>query len=75
MFTKQALSIQEFCEAHSLSRSKFYLLQKENLAPQLMRVGRRRLISTEAAAEWRKQMEQEDTPHNPISEEKQNEPK
>jgi hypothetical protein len=59
MSLKQAFSIQEFCEVHSLSRAKFYLLLKENLAPKLMRVGRRRLISNEAAAEWRKKMESE----------------
>lgn len=52
-----AFSIQEFCDSHRISRAKFYLLLKENLAPKLMRVGRRRLISSEAAAEWRKQME------------------
>lgn len=52
-----AFSIQEFCDSHRISRAKFYLLLKENLAPKLMHVGRRRLISNEAATEWRRQME------------------
>jgi hypothetical protein len=54
-----AFSIQQFCNTHSISRAKFYLLLKEGLAPKLMCVGRRRLISVEAAAEWRKKMEAE----------------
>lgn len=59
MTIKQAFSIQEFCDDHSISRAKFYLLTKEGKAPNLMKVGRRRLISVEAATEWRRQMESE----------------
>jgi hypothetical protein len=54
-----AFSIQQFCDAHSISRAKFYLLLKEGIAPRLMKVGRRRLISIEAAELWRRQMEEE----------------
>jgi len=32
-------------------------LQKRNMAPRVMRVGARRLVSEAAAAEWREQME------------------
>ncbi len=53
----QALSIAEFCKQHSISRNLFYALKKQGLAPKTIHVGKRRLISTEAAAEWRKQME------------------
>lgn len=53
----QAYSISKFCEAHSISRAKFYLLCKEGQSPKIMRVGRRRLISVEAAKEWRECME------------------
>lgn len=53
----QAYSINKFCEAHGISRAKFYLLIKEGLAPKIMQVGRRRLISIESAKQWRKDME------------------
>jgi excisionase family DNA binding protein len=57
MDTKLALSITEFCKLHSISRATFYNLLKEGQAPQTMRVGRRRFISAEAAATWRRKME------------------
>ncbi len=52
-----AQSIESFCEAHSISRSLFYKLQREGKAPRVMKVGRRTLVTTDAAQEWRKQME------------------
>lgn len=52
------MSIEEFCETHRISRSMFYLLRAKGRAPRLARVGKRSLISVEAAAEWRRSMEQ-----------------
>jgi len=52
-----AFSIENFCRLHGISRSKFYLLLNEGLAPKIMKIGRRTLISHEAAAQWRKDME------------------
>ena len=57
MINKQTYSILQFCEAHNISRAKFYLLLNEGKAPRLMKVGRRRLVSMESAADWRKMME------------------
>lgn len=54
---KHSFSIKEFCELHAISRSFFYVLREKGEAPRLMKVGRRTLISAEAAAEWRKNME------------------
>ena len=55
-------TIAEFCKAHGISKSGFYLLEKKNLTPRMMHVGtKRRLISVEAAEEWRKAMEQKRT--------------
>ena len=51
-----AFSIKEFCKDHKISRLLFYTLMKEGLGPKMMQVGRRRLISAEAAQEWRKTM-------------------
>ena len=52
-----AFSIAEFCRRHGISRAHFYNLSKNGEAPAVMRVGRRALISVEAAAEWRIRME------------------
>jgi predicted DNA-binding transcriptional regulator AlpA len=56
--TKGAFTIDEFCDAHDLSRATFYNLRKVGRGPREMKVGARRLISIEAAADWRRQMEE-----------------
>ncbi len=53
----QAYSVQQFCQLHDISRALFYKAVKEGWAPKTMRVGRRTLVSHEAAAEWRRQRE------------------
>jgi predicted DNA-binding transcriptional regulator AlpA len=57
MDSQAAFSIPQFCSAHSISRALFYLLLKDGRAPAVMKIGRRTLVSVEAAAAWRKQME------------------
>ena len=52
-----AYSIAEFCRAHRVSRAFFYVLQKRGEGPAVMEVGKRRLVSEEAAKEWRRRME------------------
>ncbi len=47
----------EFCHAHRISRSTLYNLFGQGLGPRVMHVRGRRLISHEAAAAWRAQME------------------
>lgn len=56
---KAAATVAQFCDGHNISRTHFYELLKQGRAPRLMKVGRRTLISAEAAAEWRKRMEAE----------------
>ncbi len=51
--------IPDFCYHHKISRSLFYKLKKLKLAPKMMRVGTRVLITEDSAKEWRKQMEQQ----------------
>ena len=53
-----AFSIPEFCRRHGISRAHVYNLSKSGDAPVVMRVGRRTLISAEAAAAWRRRMEE-----------------
>ena len=55
--TKHAYSIGEFCEAHGICRGTLYNLWKSGDGPRYMHVGRRRLITNEAAADWRRDME------------------
>lgn len=53
-----AFSIEQFCESHgNISRAYFYKLLAAGQGPRLMKVGRRVLISEEAAADWRREME------------------
>ena len=53
-----AFTILEVCTAHRISRARYYELKQQGLAPVEMIVGRRRLISFEAAAQWRREREQ-----------------
>lgn len=57
--SKPAYTVTDFCADHYISRSFLYELIKDGRAPRLMKIGRRTLISAEAAAEWRKRMEAE----------------
>jgi predicted DNA-binding transcriptional regulator AlpA len=54
---RDAYSIEEFCRAHGFSRATFYNLLAAGQGPAVMRVGSRRFVSREAAAEWRRKME------------------
>jgi|SRR6516162_6295355 len=50
-------TIATFCTAHHFSQAMFFKMQSAGQAPRTMRIGRRVLISFEAAAEWRRQRE------------------
>ena len=47
-------SIRQFCKKHGISVATYYRLSRK---PPTISVGRRRLISREAAARWRSQGE------------------
>ena len=68
---KTCFTVYEFCHEHGdISKVFFYKLLKQGKGPRLMKVGRRTLITAEAAADWRKQMENESNPswfESPIS--------
>lgn len=51
-------SVQDFCDEHGISRNHLYTLWARGEGPVAMRVGRRRLITIEAAAAWRRRMEE-----------------
>src|SRR4051812_24972016 len=52
-----AFTVNEFCRAHRISRSLFYELLRTGRGPVVMHVGKRTLVSVEASAAWRSQME------------------
>jgi len=56
---KACYSVDEFCSSHSISRAMFYKLRAEGKGPRTMSVGTRTLISSEAAADWRRACEAE----------------
>ena len=56
---QSAFSIAQFCDSHHISRTHLHFLCKRGEGPRLMKLGRRVLISAEAAADWRRQIEQQ----------------
>ena len=52
-----AYSIKEFCRRHGISESFYFKLKKQGLGPREMEAGTRKLISKEAAADWRSKRE------------------
>jgi predicted DNA-binding transcriptional regulator AlpA len=59
---KRAYSVAEFCAAHDISRGTFYNLLRAGSGPKTMTVGRRRLVTDEAAAAWRTRPEAATSP-------------
>lgn len=56
-YARPAFSVAAFCADHGIGRTHFYELLRQGKAPRLMKLGRRVLISAEAAADWRRAME------------------
>jgi hypothetical protein len=50
-------TIDEFCNAHRISRAHFFNLKKAGIGPREMHLGGRVVISREAAADWRRERE------------------
>ena len=55
----KALSVNQFCDVHGISRAFYYSLRKQGRGPAEMKIKARTLISVEAAAQWRRRMEAE----------------
>lgn len=54
-----AYTVARFCEQHHISRSYLYELWRDGRGPRRTKLGRRTLITGEAAAAWRLRMERE----------------
>jgi predicted DNA-binding transcriptional regulator AlpA len=52
-------TIEQWCDAHSLSRAFFYKLEKQGKAPKTFNVGRLRRVSDEADRDWVRELEAE----------------
>ena len=52
----ETYTISQFCEAHNLSRAFFYNLKKQGLAPKIVELGGKRLVTREAAEAWRAEL-------------------
>jgi hypothetical protein len=48
-----AFTIAEFCRAHRVSRSWLYAEWRAGRGPRFKRIGRKKIITDEAAADWR----------------------
>jgi hypothetical protein len=57
-----AFTVNEFCDAHRISRSKLYALWSAGIGPRVIRIGNKILISVESAAEWRRERTQASEP-------------
>jgi hypothetical protein len=55
-----AFTIAEFCKANSFSPAMYWKLKSQGLGPVEMKIGRRVLISMEAASNWQRQRETAD---------------
>jgi hypothetical protein len=51
-------SVDAFCKSHGISRPFLYRLWERGEGPEVMKLGSRTLIPTEAAAKWRERMTQ-----------------
>lgn len=55
-----AFSVTEFCEAYGISRTHYYNRRKiPGEMPPCVKMGGRRVITYQSAAEWARRMEQE----------------
>jgi hypothetical protein len=56
---KKVFTIREFCALHALSPPMFYQMEKQGRTPKVIYVGTHKRITAEAAAEWRKKMQED----------------
>ncbi|HVI68273.1 MAG TPA: hypothetical protein VM910_37690 [Bradyrhizobium sp.] len=48
-----AMTIPEFARLHGMSVAMFFKMQSQGEGPEMMAIGRRRMVSMESAARWR----------------------
>ena len=55
-----AFTIENFCEAFSISRTLYFQLRKDGIGPEEMKLRRRKAISYAAALRWAKDREKDE---------------
>jgi hypothetical protein len=61
-YEQDALSIPEFCRRHQISVGMYFKIAREGIGPRVMKVGKRTIISREAAEAWRRERESASAP-------------
>jgi hypothetical protein len=56
---QDAYGVDQFCRRNNISRAYLYLLWRRGEGPKFIQLGARRLISREAATEWRRSLERQ----------------
>jgi hypothetical protein len=51
---RAAYTVSEFCDTHRISRSKLYQLWAIGAGPRFIQVGTKKIITVEAASDWRR---------------------
>jgi hypothetical protein len=59
MDERDADGVSDFCRRHNISRGFLYDAWRRGKGPRFMQAGDRRLISREAGADWRRELEAE----------------
>ena len=54
---RAAYTVNEFCDAHRISRSKLYQLWAAGVGPRFIKIGTKKIITLEAATVWRREGE------------------
>jgi hypothetical protein len=54
---RAAFTVSEFCAAHRISRTKLYELWAAGTGPRFFCIGVKKIITAEAAADWRRERE------------------
>jgi hypothetical protein len=57
MDDRDADGVKEFCRRQGISTGHLYSLWRRGQGPRFMQVGDRRLITREAGADWRRELE------------------
>jgi hypothetical protein len=57
MDDRDADGVKEFCRRHGISPGFLYSLWRRGQGPRFMQAGDRRIISREAGANWRRELE------------------
>jgi hypothetical protein len=61
MDDRDAYGVAEFCERNGISKGFLYGAWRRGRGPRFMRLGDRRIITREAGADWRRELEAEAT--------------